>query len=289
MKRLFLSLISITLFCFCSITLAAPQKNLWPRWQVNDPVSKEVLSFYAWKVFLKKNIHTNADGINLIDYGSVTPFDKKLLANFLEHMSSVQVDRYNRNQQEAYWFNVYNALIISTVLKHYPVKSILDISISGWLKPGPWDAKLIRVEGIWLSLNDIEHRILRPIWNDQRIHFVLNSASMSAPNLQKIPFAGIKVNTMLNKATTEYINSKRGSEIKNGRLTVSSIYGWYKQDFGGTGKDIINFLKLYAKPQLKEALTHVRNISNYHYNWALNKWTRKKKRVRERGRISKLT
>ncbi len=289
MKRIFISIISIALFCFCTLSLATPKKNLWPQWQVTDPLSKKVIDYNPWAAFLKNNVHTNAQGINLIPYGRVSSFDKKLLMSFLRHMSSVRIDLYNRQEQEAFWINLYNALTVATVIKHYPVKSILDIKISGWFKPGPWGAKIIKVEGIPLSLNDIEHRILRPIWNDQRIHYALNCASMSCPNLQKTPYTAKNLNTMLNKDASEYINSNRSTEIKDkDKLIVSSIYVWYKKDFGGTDDDVIDFLEIYAKPALRNELKYIKNISGNHYNWALNLWTapkiEPKKKTKKRRR-----
>ena len=292
MKRIFISAVSIALLCFCTLTLAAPKKDLWPRWLVNDPLSTQTINFKIWKVFLKNNVHTNAKDINLIAYGSISPFDKKTLVSFLKHMAGVRIDLYNRKVQEAYWINLYNALTIATVIKHYPVKSVLDIKISGLFKPGPWDAKLIKVEGVSLSLNDIEHRILRPIWNDQRIHYALSCAAISCPNLQKIPFTAKNLNTLLNKAASEYINSNRSTDIKSDKLIVSSLYVWYKQDFGGTDDDVIDFMELYATPELRNELKYIKKISGNRYNWALNLWTAppvtdKKPKKRSRRRLRK--
>ena len=74
------------------------------------------------------------------------------------------------------------------VLEHYPVKSIRDIDISpGFFASGPWGAKLATVEGEKISLDEIEHRILRPIWKDPRIHYAVNCASLGCPNLQAVP------------------------------------------------------------------------------------------------------
>ena len=279
MKRISLSIVSIALLCLCTVALAAPKKDLWPRWQVNDPLSKKTIDYKPWAGFLKDNVHTNAEGINLVAYANVTPFDKKILSNFLRHISSIHIDTYNRREQEVYWINLYNALTIATVLKHYPIKSILDIKISGWFEPGPWGAKLIKIEGIPVSLNDIEHRILRPIWNDQRLHYALNCASMSCPNLQKQPYTSKNLTKLLNTAATEYVNSNYGTEVKNDKLIVSSIYVWYKEDFGGTDDDVIDFLGIYAKPPLKDELIYIKKINGNRYNWALNLWTAPKKQV----------
>jgi len=289
MKRTFITAITIALLCFSTLTLAAPQKNLWPRWQINNPLSTKIINFNPWKLFLKNNVHTNTQGVNLVAYDGITSLDKNRLTSFLKYMTGIKIDLYNRKEQEAYWINLYNALTIATVLKHYPLKSILDIKISGWLKPGPWDAKLITVEGVPLSLNDIENRILRPIWNDQRIHYALNCASMSCPNLQKIPFTASNLNIMLNKAARDYINNHRGTEIKNNKLIVSSLYVWYKQDFGETDDAVVDFIKIYAKPKLRNELKHIKRITGNQYDWALNLWPDQKPNKPKNKKISKKT
>src|SRR5258708_8232131 len=118
------------------------------------------------------------------------------------------------------------------VMVHYPVRSILDIDISpGLFARGPWDNSLIQVEGEALTLNYIEQRILRPIWNDPRIHYAVNCASVSCPNLQNRAFTGATVERMLDSAARAYINNRRGARIEGGQLIVSSIYDWYQEDF----------------------------------------------------------
>lgn len=185
-------------------------------------------------------------------------------------MATIHINSYNRKTQEAYWINLYNALAVDVVLRHYPVKSIMNIKILSLFSLGPWGAKLIKVKGIPLSLNDIEHRILRPIWNDQRIHYTANCASISCPNLQKTPFTPRNLESQLNTAAREYINNNRGTELKGNKLIVSSIYIWYKADFGGTDDDVIDCLELYATPVLRNRLKFIKKISANQYNWKLN-------------------
>ena len=253
------------------VAQAAPSKNLWPRWQVTDPVSTKTINHNAWGQFLSKYVRTNAQGLNLVAYNKVTARDKQNLQQYITYLQSIPIDNYSRPVQEAYWINLYNAETVNLVLQHYPVKSILDINISpGLFKKGPWDAKVLTVEGQKLSLNDIEHRILRPIWNDPRLHYSVNCASISCPNLQKQPFTGANINRQLNRAATQYINSPRGVDIKQGKLILSSIYDWYRPDFGGTTQDVIKHLKEYAKPALRQQLNGYNKISGYEYNWNLN-------------------
>jgi hypothetical protein len=112
-------------------------------------------------------------------------------------------------------------------MAHYPVNSILEI-------PSAWDKKLARVEGVGLSLNDIQHKILRPIWNDALIHYSINHGALSSPNLLKIAFTGRNASQLMELAAHNYINNHHPAHIKNGRLVISKIYSWFKEDFGGT-------------------------------------------------------
>ncbi|MCB1827266.1 MAG: DUF547 domain-containing protein [Coxiellaceae bacterium] len=272
MKRILASIVLTVLLLASTLSTAAPKKKLWPRWQVNNPLSTKTNNYTFWDYFLKKYVHPNADGINLVAYGQVSDQDKESLHRFLREMSQIHIDTYNRKAQEAYWINIYNALTVDLILRHYPVKSIMDIKISGLFSPGPWGAKLIKVEEIPLSLNDIENRILRPIWNDQRIHYAINCAALSCPNLQRTAFTANNVDSLLNMATRQYVNSPRGTDIQNGQLILSTMYIWYKSDFGGNDDDIIDWLEIYANPVLQNRLKFIRKISKTQYNWGLNIW-----------------
>lgn len=253
-----------------TLALAAPQKDLWPIWQVNNSKSVATIDNSNYQKFLTKYITTDSSGVNLVAYSKVNTSDRQMLEGYLSYLSSIKISEYNRNEQLAYWVNLYNALTIDTVLKHMPVESILKIKLGGVFSSGPWDAKLIKVENQELSLNDIEHRIIRPIWNDSRTHYILNCASFSCPNLQKIPFNGATIDSSLNSAAIAYVNSPRGVSINNGILAVSQIYEWYGDDFGINQQQIISQISKYANPTLKLQLTKFTHINKYVYNWSLN-------------------
>jgi hypothetical protein len=157
------------------------------------------------------------------------------------------------------------------VLDHYPVDSIKDIDISpGFFSSGPWDKKLVTIEGQGLSLNDIEHRILRPVWQDPRIHYGVNCASMGCPNLQRKAFTAQNTDGLLDKAAREYVNHPRGVSMEDGDLVVSSIYDWFQEDFGGSEAGVIEHLMQYAEPGLKQKLQGFDDIDDDRYDWSLN-------------------
>lgn len=256
---------------------AAPKADLWPRWQANDPRSTIEIDHSAWAAFLEKFILKSPDGVNRLAYGAVKEGDRRRLWAYIDRLAAAPVSRLRRAEQFAYWVNLYNALTVKAVLEHFPTESILDISISpGWFSFGPWDKKLLAVEGEKISLNDIEHRILRPIWRDPRIHYAVNCASIGCPNLDAAPYAAARYDAQLNKAARAYINHPRGARFgasglfSTEGLIVSSIYDWYRVDFGGTDAGVIRHLKKYASPALAERLGRTSEIEDYEYDWRLN-------------------
>ena len=251
--------------------LAAPSADPWPFWAENDPASAATLDFGFWNGFLARYLKSGPDGINRVAYGAVTPSDRQALDKDLAGLAALPIRRYARPQQMAYWINLYNALTVETVLAHYPVDSIRDISISpGLFSRGPWDRKVVTVEGQALSLNDIEHRILRPIWRDPRIHYAVNCASLGCPNLAPTAYEANGLDKMLDAAARAYVNHPRGAAVSGGKLTVSSIYRWYEVDFGGSEAGVIEHLKRHAEPPLAQALRGVTGIADDRYDWRLN-------------------
>ena len=258
--------------CFSTAVLAAPKPELWPKWLGHNSHSEIRVDHKGWDRFLKIYIVTDEpSGINRVGYARVTPEDKENLKEYLKGLQSVRVSGWNRDEQEAYWINLYNALTVKVVLDHYPVKSIRDIDISpGWFKDGPWDAKLVKIEGEGMTLNDIEHRILRPIWKDNRIHFAVNCASLGCPNLQPEAFTRENTQTLLEKGAREYANHPRGLRIEGNRLTLSKIYKWFRADFGGSEDKVIRHLLQYVKAPLAQTLRAFRGRITYEYDWDLN-------------------
>jgi hypothetical protein len=250
----------------------APKADLWPRWEKHNPASTQRIDHAAWETFLKKYlVAPHPSGVNRVRYATVSPEDRSALKSYLGKLQGISIASYNRAEQRAYWINLYNAFTIDVVLSHYPVGSIRDIGISpGLLSRGPWDAKLLVIDGEKLSLNDIEHRILRPIWRDPRLHYAVNCASLGCPNLQPAAYTAENAETLLEKGARDYINHPRGLALKNGRLTVSSIYDWFKEDFGTTREALTQHWLKYADKNLADALKDYRGGLSYTYDWSLN-------------------
>jgi hypothetical protein len=251
--------------------LFAPRAELWTFWVAHEPGSTSAIDHGDWDHFLGRYVTTGGDGINRVRYRAVTSKRAQALADYVAALQAVPVRRLNRREQLAYWINLYNAVTVKLVLEHYPVRSTRDIDISpGLFADGPWDKKLLAIEGEQLSLNDIEHRILRPIWQDPRIHYALNCASLGCPNLAAQAYSAATLEAELDGAAKAYVNHPRGARIEGGTLVVSSIYSWFRDDFGGSDTEVIAHLRRYAAPPLATTLESVSKIAGDEYDWALN-------------------
>jgi hypothetical protein len=263
---LLLGLVSLT-----SVS-GAPALSIWPRWLTHDPDSSVIVDHAGWDLILQRYVNdAHPSGINRFKYVRVSPKDRQVLKDYLQKMQTVAVSGLTRGEQKAYWINLYNALTVDVILDHYPVKSIRDIDISpGIFSNGPWDAKLLTVEGEKISLNDIEHRILRPIWQDNRVHYAVNCASLGCPNLQPLSFTSQNLDILLEKAARDFINHPRGVSFINSGLQVSSIYFWFQEDFGASENGVIQHLRKYLSPENLKKLDAMQKKIRHQYDWSLN-------------------
>lgn len=254
---------------------AAPDPDLWARWQKHGfnyggaKINNDLYTFFL------KNYHHEEDGVARIRYWQVTPHHRVFLDDYVKMLAQTEVDALSREEQLAFWINTYNAVTIWVVLKNYPVESIRDIK-SGIFTPGPWEKPLITIMGEELTLNDIEHRILRPIWQDARIHYAVNCASIGCPNIATVPYSAEKINYMLNDAARKFINHPRGVRVdaETDELVVSSIYDWFEQDFApgfsGDESAVLAHIRKYANPALLKKLAGRTTIDRYEYDWRIN-------------------
>ena len=222
-----------------------------------------------WDDFLERYRTLGADAVARVNYAAVTDQDRARLARYIETLSNVDVASLDRATALAYWLNLYNAATVAVVLDHYPVASIRDIA-DGPLPTGPWDREVVTVAGQSLTLNDIEHLIVRPVFAEPRIHYALNCAAVGCPNLAGTAWRADGIDQRLEAAERAYVNDPRGLNIgKDGRVTASKIFAWFREDFGSS-KDLIDRLVGVAEPQRAEALRRRGRIDAFAYDWALN-------------------
>ena len=244
-------------------------QTLAEEFAAHSPGAAAEVDNTAWEGLLSSYLdNRHASGVNRFDYAAVSPGDRGVLEGYLDDLQRVRPASLSRDEQMAYWINLYNALTVKVILDHYPVSSIRDISLPG-SRGGPWKAALVTVEGRALSLDNIEHDILRPIWKDPRIHYAVNCASIGCPNLAGRAYRAAVLEEMLEEAARAYINHPRGVSLKGRKLTLSSIYSWYKEDFGNR-EELYDHLLRYAEGESAAAVQGAGGRVRYRYDWALN-------------------
>ena len=237
--------------------------------------SAQPVDHSAWDRLLKTYVKPGADGVNRVDYAAFKRDGQATLKDYIAKLEAVDPATLNRPEQFALLANLYNAKTVDIVLDHYPVKSIKDISLGGGLlgvfTGGPWKAKVLKMKGVELSLDDIEHGMLRPVFKDPRVHYAVNCASVGCPNLGTEAFTGAKLDAQLNAAARAYVNSPRGADPQLDGLVVSSIYDWYQKDFGGNEAGVIAHLKsLCRSGPCRRSCRGPHPLTDYNYNWSLN-------------------
>lgn len=272
---------SLALF-FISMLLIAPlHAEKLTYWQQSNAASTAVIDHSAWQVMLNKyltgrqlnvEMQSSQPSVNLFAYKAVSSQDKLVLEDYLQMLQQLDPRLYNSAVQQAYWINLYNALTVNLILDNYPTSSITKLG-DKFFAFGPWDDVAAKINGKKLTLNDIEHKILRPIWQDPRIHYAVNCASYSCPNLSKTAYTGENLEQQLEQGAKQYINHPRGVAVTNGDLVISKIYKWYAEDFGNNEQDLIKHLQQYATPALKQQLDLFlaeQGDIDYEYDWRLN-------------------
>ena len=251
--------------------VAAPSAEPWPHFARFDAASTASIDHSIWNRLLATYVKPAPDGVNRVAYAKITPADRQALEAYLSALQGIAISGFNRSEQLAYWVDLYNALTMKVVLDHYPVHSIRDVRISpGSFSVGPWGAKLLKIEGLDVSLDDIQQRILRPVWHDPRIHYALSCAAIGSPDLQAEAYVAPRIDRQLDAAALHFINSKRAVWFVDDTLHLSSLYSWYADDFGGNPPAIIRHLMSYADPALAIRLQRFTEIAGTDFDWTLN-------------------
>lgn len=193
--------------------------------------------------------------------------DLRRLNGYLAEVATADVSAMSRNEKLAFYINAYNAITVQSILDAYPVKSIKDI-------PKVWDREAWTVAGQTVSLNMIEHKILRPTYKDGRLHFVLVCAAKGCPPLQSVAYQAAGIDKQMDRVTTEFLNDPARTTVDPDRriLEVSSLFDWYGDDFGATPRERAAFVaRFWDDPATADALRNGEwTIRFKEYDWALN-------------------
>jgi len=223
----FIVLLMLLATAYYYFILSANTAQLDERWASSDESSTRSIDHEAWQNLLDDYLVSDTDsGVNLFDYEGLLDDDRGPLDEYIEALSSIDPLLLNSIEQKAFWINLYNAVTVQLIIDNYPLTSITTLG-ERVTEFGPWNDIAIEVNAIELSLNDIEHRIIRPLYNDYRIHFAVNCASIGCPNLAAEAFIASELDQQLDDAATEYLMHPRGINIRDASLKVCGRF-WYK-------------------------------------------------------------
>ena len=207
----------------------------------------------SWNVLLQKYVDDDGN----LDYSSWKKNQSDLDKYIQLLENNPPANYWDNNDSLAYFINAYNAVTVKLILDNYPLKSIRDIK-------DPWDRKSLNLPNNSLTLNEIEHKVLRKM-GDPRIHFAINCASASCPKLLNEAFRASKVQKQLEEATAIFINDTSKNQISEKNIGLSKIFLWFSKDFGSK-KERIFFIQKYSKNTFKNNA----KIKYQKYDWSLN-------------------
>jgi hypothetical protein len=209
-----------------------------------------------WDQLLAKNVNS----VGNVNYEGFAT-DKEKLTSYLTALSkNSPAESWSKNEKMAFWINAYNAFTVKLILDNMPIKSIMKINGGK-----AWDLKFIEIGGKTLSLNNIEHDILRAKYKDARIHFAVNCASISCPKIKNAAFTATDLDAQLTKMSISFVNNSSKNTITADKIQISNLFEWYKDDFTKEGT-IIEFLNKYSKTKINSKA----KISFKEYDWGLN-------------------
>lgn len=235
-----------------------------------------------WDTLLGQYVlEVNEGRATQVDYAGFKR-DEEALNRYLAGLSAVprdEFDAWTRDEQLAFLINAYNAFTVALVASEYPdIDSIKDI---GGLFRSPWKREFIPLFGTRVSLDNIEHDMIRG-WDrfqEPRIHFAVNCAAIGCPALRGEAYQGNILEQQLDQGTRAFLSDRSRNYVDGNRLWVSSIFDWYEEDFerGWGGVDSLEqFLSRYPDElgmdaeQVQRLLAGELRIRNLRYDWDLN-------------------
>lgn len=165
------------------------------------------------------------------------------------------------------WLNVYNALVVKSVLAHRPIASVQRV-------PGFFDRERHRVAGRDRTLDELENQIVRPRFHDARVHFALNCGADSCPALHGHAFVESTLSATLDRLAKNAVASDTHVRVTNGRVEVSEIFFWFQADFERDAGSVLAWLRRYDERRRLAGVANGAALGRIPYRWALNQRSR---------------
>jgi hypothetical protein len=259
-------------FVFIPIVNAAPKAELIAFWDDREPLSIQQVDHSAWQDVLTAYVDDqHVSGVNRFDYASVTAADALKLKNYLRYLQLLEPRQLNDEEAKAFWINLYNAILVDKIVSAYESGSMRAVNrlMNGGVDSRAWNRTEAEVVMQEISLNDIEHGILRPIWKDPRVHFALSTSTLGGASIQKTAFDGENNEGLLEKAKVEFMQHPRAVRVQGNRLILSSVFDWYAADFGSNTSEVLTYVRDNTSDATREAILGFSSPS-FDYNWDLN-------------------
>ncbi len=224
-----------------------------------------------WDGLLARYLSDDPDGVARFDYDALraSTEDSAALDAYIAALEAAEPSAMGDDDAFAYWANLYNAVTVRLIVEEAPERSIRQIRPRPW-SIGPWGVNRVTVESEDLSLDNIEHDIMRRRFEAALVHYAVNCASIGCPNLKATAWRAETLHQDLDAGARAYINHPRGVTVTERGLEVSRIYRWFRADFGDSEDGVIAHILQYAEPELAAAIQANPNISGHEYDWALN-------------------
>jgi hypothetical protein len=208
----------------------------------------------------------------LVDYASLkaAPGDLNAYLDELAAVSEADFKAWTQAQQLAFLINLYNTATLRLIVEHYPVKSIKKI---GSLFKGPWDQPVVRVFRQTMTLDDLEHGILRPKYREPRVHFALVCAALGCPPLRPEAYVAIKLDAQLDDQGRKFVGdpAKNFIDARKQVVHLSPIFKWFAEDFAAKSGSMLKFVQPYFPRDAQAELAKVSYKIRYSdYDWSLN-------------------
>ncbi|WP_417195227.1 DUF547 domain-containing protein [Bizionia sp.] len=213
----------------------------------------QTINHSGFTEFLQKHVTNKGE----VDYKTIKANDSELNTYLNQFIAVSPKESWTKNETLAYWINAYNAFTIKLIIDNYPIESIKDIK-------NPWEHEFIPINGKLLSLNYIEHEVLRNM-KEPRIHFAIVCASASCPQLLNEAYIPEKLDKQLTTVTKQFLADSSKNRIQKNSLELSKIFKWFSKDFKENGS-LINFLNIYSDVKIASDA----KIKYIDYSWKLN-------------------
>lgn len=216
----------------------------------------------AWDSLLQKYVSDEGR----VNYQGILA-DSTSLNRYLSLLGENHPNRsWSEDEQLAYWINAYNAFTVQLIVRNYPVESIKDLGGAIYKVNTAWDIKFVQIGDRTYDLNNIEHDIIRANFEEPRIHFAVNCASVSCPKLSNKAYTAAQLDEQLTAAAKGFVNNPSKNTLSATGAELSRIFKWFKGDFTDGGLSLVEFINQFAETKLSEDTA----IDYREYDWNLN-------------------